>query len=589
VLTCSRFLWVDIQLRALKSCGQGDVERALDDLPSDLDETYSRILNNFPHNATTTSRARHVFECIAFARRPLTPAEVVEIFSINIESPSETCYEDDIADPEAYLLQKCPNLIDIVESENGGKVVQFIHFSVKEYLTSAEFKHAERPTRRYSFDNYFANITLVTICIAALDSNDLLPNLRQYAHQYWFEHVSPDAADALDELLSHFLQPNSPSFVSWTGGQSTALHWSARLGLRNHTDRLLKGSNDINLLDAEQQTPLFRAASNATFNAHFDTMRLLLEHGASCTIQPCFSHRSVLHYAIHSPKAQVAKVIGFLVQQGAQVDATMVGGHTALHEATWWGKKEAMKALIDHGANIHAFAGSQTPLHRATWCDRDVEAELLLSLGAFVDLTTGDGCTPLHFAAAFGPRATLRVLLNHDAAVDARATKRSVLGANAGDIYVYIGSTPLHLAASEGHADACQILLSHGARINNLNQDGNTLLHLTAYTRHLNVAHSPLVHRVTDRSDDANALCRARDENGRTPLHYAAEKGNTKIAHLLLEHGALLDDPDQHGKTPLDLAENAGKLDVVSFLHGYGASSRLDASSDASQMTNVDC
>ncbi|KZV59812.1 hypothetical protein PENSPDRAFT_760316 [Peniophora sp. CONT] len=53
------FLWVVLQLQDLKHCGADDVERALDELPSDLDGTYERILKRFPSKPAMVARALH--------------------------------------------------------------------------------------------------------------------------------------------------------------------------------------------------------------------------------------------------------------------------------------------------------------------------------------------------------------------------------------------------------------------------------------------------------------------------------------------------------------------------------------------------
>ena len=62
----------------------------------------------------------------------------------------------------------------------------------------------------------------------------------------------------------------------------------------------------------------------------------------------------------------------------------------------------------------------------------------------------------------------------------------------------------------------------------------------------------------------------AKDENGNTPLHIAAEKGHENMAELLLANNAEINAKDNNGRTPLAWAENQGHKDVVELLRQHG-------------------
>ena len=61
-------------------------------------------------------------------------------------------------------------------------------------------------------------------------------------------------------------------------------------------------------------------------------------------------------------------------------------------------------------------------------------------------------------------------------------------------------------------------------------------------------------------------LVNARDKNGRTPLHIAAEKGMRDTALLLLNMGADPSLKDPQGKTAADIATEKGSTTVVELL-----------------------
>lgn len=63
----------------------------------------------------------------------------------------------------------------------------------------------------------------------------------------------------------------------------------------------------------------------------------------------------------------------------------------------------------------------------------------------------------------------------------------------------------------------------------------------------------------------------ASARGGWTPLHVAAERGNTEVVKLLLEAKADIDPKDDDGKTPLHWAVHSGRSEAVKVLIEAGA------------------
>ncbi len=83
---------------------------------------------------------------------------------------------------------------------------------------------------------------------------------------------------------------------------------------------------------------------------------------------------------------------------------------------------------------------------------------------------------------------------------------------------------------------------------------------------------------------ESGANVKESDKTGKTPLHMTAiravshgndEKTLSRIAELLLDHGALVDAPDEHGITPLQCAINSGRIQLVKLFIAHGADVNL--------------
>src|SRR6201996_4039824 len=133
-----RFRWVFCQLETLRHCFPPNLRQFLNELPESLDETYERILKAI--NKAQKEDARRLLQCLAVAVRPLRVEELTELLAFDFQATSNggipTLREGwRWDDEEQAVLSTCSSLIAIVR-DGDSRVVQFSHFSVKEYLTS---------------------------------------------------------------------------------------------------------------------------------------------------------------------------------------------------------------------------------------------------------------------------------------------------------------------------------------------------------------------------------------------------------------------------------------------------------------------
>ena len=114
----------------------------LSDLPKTLDETYNRTLLGIDEEKR--EYAQRLFRCLTVSIRPLCVEELAEILAIRFDKASLPTFNAAWrpGNAERAVMLACSSLIAIVDRA-GSQVVQFSHFSVKEFLTSERLATAE--------------------------------------------------------------------------------------------------------------------------------------------------------------------------------------------------------------------------------------------------------------------------------------------------------------------------------------------------------------------------------------------------------------------------------------------------------------
>lgn len=157
-------------------------------------------------------------------------------------------------------------------------------------------------------------------------------------------------------------------------------------------------------------------------------------------------------------------------------------------------------------------------------------------------------------------------------------------------MYVYVTPTPATLSmpvlcsfapiryctayGDQGYPAVVSVLLSKGANPGATTLRHLTPLHLACHQGHLKVARLLL---------EAFAPVDDRDEAGTAPLHLSAQKGHIDVIRLLLQCGADKDAVDESGWTPVFFASWKGHAAVTRMLLQAGANARVTNSLEQKQ------
>ena len=582
VQVSDRFRWVFCQLEVLRDCLPPSVRCTLDELPESLDETYERVLKEI--KKPNRDHARRLLSCLVAAVRPLRVEELAEVLAVDYED-SEGIPRLNLnwrwEDQEQALLTSCSSLISIVVS-SGSRVVQFAHFSVKEYLTSARLATSSGDILRYHMSLEPAHTILAQACMGTLlcsddpiGQNGVKNNsqLAEYAAEHWVTHAKyENVSSYLRKAMEYLFDLDKPYFTAWqqlhdidtnSAGDSAffqftplvksdavPLYYAALCGFRDLVGHLIfKNPRDVNASGGYYVTPLVAALGGK----HFQTARILHDNGAHPNVK---GHEGTtpLHAAAYQGDLQMVQVL--LLEYMADINSRTNYGETPLHFLSneFWMNPHLSQLhnisrfLLEQGADINARNNDQaTPLHLAAEIGRVEVIRVLLEHRADVNARNNDQATPLHVAAEIGRVEVVRVLLEHSADVNARSEYHT---------------TPLHMAARQEEIEVVRVLLEHRADINALNDDQSTPLHIAVQQGEVEV-----VRVLLDNRADVNA--RSKDHS--TSLHWAARRGTVEVVRVLLEHGASVGAEDVDGRTPFRIALREGHYDIVEMLSKHGA------------------
>lgn len=401
-----------------------------------------------------------------------------------------------------------------------------------------------------------------------------------------------------NDKMVEFLLDNGADGNAPSGDSSTALHMATQHGQRKVMKRLLSQPVNPQIANNRGSRSLQVAVGTAANEA---TVPLLVKHKAGINNRDLRTGDTTLHLAVEwrrpriilfllekgaaldisnesglTPLQLAAKIdnceaIPLLLQGGAQVEARSLSGLTALQIAAEKRNWIAFDLLIIGGAAINAWTNNgETLLHeqaRESFANVSV-ASKLLDHGANIEVRSSQGYTALQCAAVSGNRKMLMFLLSRGAKLNSLTPR---------------GETLLHITPPINNdcLDISRTILERGLSVHTVSSQGWTALHQAVYagTGVFNAKSDKtreFIELLLDYGADINA--HTVSAIAETPLHLAvrANIARPSLVSLLISLGADVNVLNNEGKTPLHLAGERGRETIFRILLGAGADLSLE-------------
>jgi hypothetical protein len=193
-------------LEVLRLCFPANLRHTLEELPKSLDGTYKRILNEI--NNANRVHAYRLLQCLTVALRPLRVEELAEVLAFDLTAGGIPKLNADWRweDQEEAVLSACSSLVSVIV-DDGSRVVQFSHFSVKEFLTSDRLASCMEEVSQFHIPLEPSHAILARACLGVFlclddrtdeDSVKKIP-LYQYAAEYWVGHARVGNVESADK------------------------------------------------------------------------------------------------------------------------------------------------------------------------------------------------------------------------------------------------------------------------------------------------------------------------------------------------------------------------------------------------------
>jgi hypothetical protein len=476
------FLWVCLVVRILnKDVDRGDagkIKTRLKEIPDGLDKLFQDIITRGTQEDT---HLIPTLQWIMFTQRPLTCRELYHAIiytpnnGLGLVSEHEKFSTENA---ENFLLNSTKGLAE--RTRGNPPKVQFIHESVRDYLSTNGFKNLaphlteNLPGATHEFlkqrclefvsEEVYRHLSLPATLPKAKSAE--AGKLRARSHEdlpfleYAVSNVLYHAESACANQVSQHDFIEAFPLATWTSLNN--LH--ERHDIRRYTSTVTlpyvladKGMMRLLSTEFQRRDPDFSATRErhvtllgaAVHGCHAEVLKSILERSASKWCSGSELER-LLKMAVEKKAPRVlellieagdqlecgkilgpvlvkhsragnAKIVQLLLEKGVDVNAQ--GGYygNALQAASVGGHKEIVQQLLDKGADVNAQGGLYgNALYAASWGGHQEIVQQLLDKGADVNAQGGQYGNALQAASQGGHKEIVQQLLDKGADVNAQ-------------------------------------------------------------------------------------------------------------------------------------------------------------------------
>jgi ankyrin repeat protein len=509
-----------------------NVRRTLKSLPINLSNAHRDMMERIDRQEATAVRAAYqVLSWIVSAVRPLTIAELRHALAIE---PGEPRFDKSGMRSQGYLLTVCGGLV-VIESRS--TIVRLVHYSTEEYIQA---------TRQDLLRS--ANATIASSCLTYL-SYKAHAQLNCIIDAVQFDRVAftRPVFNDIDAIVLEY--PQDYPFY-----QYAAQYWGIHA----------QGPNELDVQD--QIFAFFDLDMNLLCSVQ---SKILSERGWPGSREYLLAEP--IHRLWVAAQFGLTKTVRGLLLRGASIDQNLhyagrpFPGPSALQSATINGHLGVVQLLLDSGAN-HGISGDQfgSPVLAAAYNGHMDVLRLLLDSGANPSPYTDYYGTAVGAASLAGQRDAVELLLQRGASI-------AIPG-------VMPNGQALQFAAMCNREAIVKLLIDSGANVD----EGYSI-----HERFIRACREQGDSRgIQDRQEEEawsvrwrishQKVFQVRADDCESPLQCASLLGHYRIAEILLENNASVNNEGLLWGTPLQAASFVGDLKIARLLIKHGAKVNAD-------------